>query len=593
MIKTNFMEILRLFDLLENYKNTYPQKQDALASKIDGQWVKYSIQEYSEIVQNLAYGLINLGLKKGDKIASISPNAPEWNFIDMAAMSIGAIHVPIYPTISPKDYEYIFNHAEVEIIFISGKAMYNKIKDIIPKTPSVKSVYSFVDCDNTSNYKEVIELGKNNPKLAELKEIQASINTNDLATIIYTSGTTGTMKGVMLSHKNIISNTIATSPISQLGVQHKALSFLPLCHIFERMLNYMEQYNGISVYYAENAAKIIDNVQELHVDMMTTVPRLLEKIFDKITAKGKSLSGFKKTVFDWALELGLQYDIRGNNSIAYKMKLAIADKLVFSKWREVFGGNMSVMFSGGAALQPRLGRIFWAAGIPVIEGYGLTETSPVISVNTLLKGELLIGSVGIALPDVEVKIAPDGEILSKGPNLMLGYYKDQALTNEVIVDGWFHTGDLGEIIDNKFVKITGRKKDLFKTSMGKYVVPGPIEEKLKESAFIDIPVVVGENQKFAGALIIPSFDAIKDWCKKEGKPFTNNDEIIKDLELRKVIQSEIDNCNKLFGSHEQIKQFTLINDEWTLESGFVTAKLSVKRPVVMGKYKTQIDSMFN
>ncbi len=587
------MEILRLFDLLDYYKTTYPQKQDALASKIDGQWVKYSIQEYSDIVQNLAYGLINMGVKKGDKIASISPNAPEWNFIDMAAMSVGAIHVPIYPTISPKDYEYIFNHSEVEIVFISGKAMYNKIKDILPKTPSVKSVYSFVDCEHAPNYKDVIELGKKSPKAKELKEIQASIETNDMATIIYTSGTTGTMKGVMLSHQNLISNAKATAPVPQLGVEHKALSFLPLCHVYERMLNYMEQYNGISVYYAENMAKIIDNIQELQVDMMSTVPRLLEKVYDKIAAKGEALDGFKRKVFDWALELGLQYDIRGNNSAFYKMKLAIADKLVFSKWRDAFGGNMKVMVSGGAALQPRLGRVFWAAGIPVVEGYGLTETSPVISVNTLLKGELLIGSVGVVLPDVEVKIAPDGEILAKGPNLMLGYYKEEALTKEVIVDGWFHTGDLGEIIDNKFVNITGRKKDLFKTSMGKYVAPGPVEEKLKESAFIDIPVVVGENQKFAGALIIPSFDAIKDWCKKEGKVFTNNDDIIKDTELRKAVQSEINIYNKQFGSHEQVKVFTLINDEWTVESGFITAKMSVKRPVVMEKYKQQIDAMFN
>ena len=586
------MEILRLFDFLEYYKTTYPEKEDALASKIDGEWVKYSIKEYAEIVQNLAYGLINLGVKKGDKIASISPNAPEWNFIDMAAMSVGAIHVPIYPTISPKDYEYIFNHAEVEIVFISGKAMHNKIKDILPKTPTVKSIYSFVDCKHAPNYKDVIELGKKNPKAAELKEIQASIATNDLATIIYTSGTTGTMKGVMLSHQNLISNALATAPVPQLGVQHKALSFLPLCHVYERMLNYMEQYNGISVYYAENMAKIIDNIQELQVDMMSTVPRLLEKVYDKIAARGEALEGFKRKVFDWALELGHQYDIRGNNSTIYKMKLAIADKLVFTKWRDAFGGNMSVMVSGGAALQPRLARIFWAAGIPVVEGYGLTETSPVISVNTLLKGELLLGSVGVLLPNVEVKIAPDGEILSKGPNLMLGYYKEEALTKEVIVDGWFHTGDLGEIIDNKFVNITGRKKDLFKTSMGKYVAPGPIEEKLKESAFVDIPVVVGENQKFAGALIIPNFDHIKDWYKKAGKACPTNDEIVVDPELRKAVQAEINIHNKLFGSHEQIKTFTLINDEWNVESGIITAKMSIKRPVVMTKYKEQIDSMF-
>ncbi|RLD47047.1 MAG: long-chain fatty acid--CoA ligase [Bacteroidetes bacterium] len=586
------MKIERLFDFLEYYKNTYPQKQDALASKIDGEWVKYSITEYTDIVRDLAYGLINLGVKKGDKIASISPNAPEWNFIDMAVSSVGAIHVPIYPTISSSDYEYIFNHAEVSMVFISGKAMYNKIVDILPKTPTVSKVYSFTDCKHAPNYKEVIELGQKEPQAEKLKIIQAGIVTDELATIIYTSGTTGIMKGVMLSHNNLISNALATSPVPQLGVEHKALSFLPLCHVYERMLNYMEQYNGISIYYAENMAKIIENIQELKVDMMSTVPRLLEKVYDKIVAKGEALDGFKRKVFDWALELGFNYDIEGNNTAIYNMKLAIADKLVFSKWREAFGGNMSVMVSGGAALQTRLGRIFWAAGIPVVEGYGLTETSPVISVNTLLSGELMIGTVGVLLPEVEVKIAEDGEILSKGPNLMLGYYKEKALTEEVIVDGWFHTGDLGELIDNKFLKITGRKKDNFKTSMGKYVAPGHIEETMKESSFIDMIVVVGENQKFAAALIVPNFEHIKDWCSKNGKEALSNEQAIDDADIKKAIKEEIAILNTRFGSHEQVKQFRLIADEWTVESGFVTAKMSIKRSVVTKAYQHLVDDIF-
>jgi len=586
------MAIERLFDFLTYYRETYPDKKDALAGKVDGEWVKYSIVEYTDIVRDLAYGLINLGVKKGDKIASISPNAPEWNFIDQAAASVGAIHVPIYPTISSADYEYVFNHAEVSMVFISGKLMWNKIKDILPKTPTVKKVYSFKECKHAPNYKDVIELGQKNPKAEELKEIQAGIKTDDLATLIYTSGTTGTMKGVMLSHKNLISNAIASSTVPKLGVEHKALSFLPLCHVYERMLNYMEQYNGISVYYAENMATIIDNIQELKVDMMSTVPRLLEKVYDKIMSKGEALTGFKRSVFYWAVDLGFKYNIEGKNCPMYKLKLAIADKLVFSKWREAFGGNMSVMVSGGAALQPRLGRIFWAAGIPVVEGYGLTETSPVISVNTLEKGELFLGSVGPLLDKVEVKIAEDGEILSKGPNLMLGYYKEPELTKEVIVDGWFHTGDLGRMIDGKFLQITGRKKDLFKTSMGKYIAPTHLEDKLKESSFIDTPLVVGENQKFAGAIIIPNFEHIKDWCKKNNHKWTSNDEIIKEEFLLKKIKEEIAVFNKQFGSHEQIKVFKLINDEWTVESGLVTAKMSVKRAKVMAKYKELIDGMF-
>jgi long-chain acyl-CoA synthetase len=590
------MQIERLFDLLPYYLDKYPQKQDALASKVDGEWVKYSIQEYVQIVNDLANGLLQLGVKEGDRIASISPNVPEWNFIDQAIMSVGAIHVPVYPTISSSDYEYIFNHAEVKMVFMAGKELYHKVKDILPKTKTVEKVYTFTKHDDLPCYKEVIALGKNNPNPEKLKEIQDKVKTDDMATIIYTSGTTGTMKGVMLSHKNLISNAIATAPVPKLGVEGKALSFLPLCHVYERMLNYMEQYNGISVYYAENMAKIIDNIQELNVDMMSTVPRLLERVFDRIMAKGDALTGAKKSIFNWAVNLGFNYNIEGKNSAWYNMQLSIADKLVFSKWREAFGGQMKVLVSGGAALQPRLGRIFWAANLPVCEGYGLTETSPVISVNTLNKGELMIGSVGPVLPDVEVKIASDGEILSKGPNLMLGYYKEQALTDEVIVDGWFHTGDLGELVDGKFLKITGRKKDLFKTSMGKYVAPGHVEDTMKESAFIDNVVVVGESQRFAGALVIPNFEHIASWCRAENMDCAkvkDSKEIIKLPEIRKVILDEINILNKKLGAHEQVKTIALIADVWDVESGIMTAKMSIKRMVINQRYKTEIEEMFN
>jgi len=399
----------------------------------------------------------------------------------------------------------------------------------------------------------------------------------------------------MLSHKNLISNAIASSTVPKLGYEHKALSFLPLCHVYERMLNYMEQYNGISVYYAENMATIIDNIQELKVDMMSTVPRLLERVFDKIMAKGDALTGVKRSIFDWAVDLGFNYDNRGKNSAWYNFQLSIADKLVFSKWRLAFGGNMKVLVSGGAALQPRLGRIFWAANIPVVEGYGLTETSPVISVNRLEKGDLLIGSVGTLLEDIEVKIAEDGEILTKGPNLMKGYYKEDALTNEVIVDGWFHTGDLGELVDNKFLKITGRKKDLFKTSMGKYVAPGHVEDTMKESAFIDSIVVVGESQRFAGALIVPNFEHLSMWCRTEMKDCNNTKdpkELIKLPEVRKIILDEVNILNKKLGAHEQLKTIALLSDVWDVESGIMTAKMSIKRMVVNERYKKEIEEMF-
>ncbi len=589
------MAIERLFDFLSHYLETYPDKEDALAGKVNGEWRKYSIKEYAQIVNDLANGLLISGVKKGDRIASISPNAPEWNFIDQAIMSVGAIHVPIYPTISSSDYEYIFNHAEVKMVFVAAKELYHKIKDVLPNSPSVEKVYSFNDHIEVDHYDQLIELGRKNPQDEKLEEIKNTITSDDIATIIYTSGTTGTMKGVMLTHRNLISNALATAPIPKLGVEAKALSFLPLCHVYERMLNYMEQYNGISVYYAENMAKIIDNIQELKVDMMSTVPRLLERVFDKIMAKGEVLTGFKRKVFDWALELGFAYDDRGNNSYLYKMKLAIADKLVFSKWREAFGGQMKVLISGGAALQPRLGRVFWAAGIPVVEGYGLTETSPVISVNTLDKGGLMIGTVGLILDGVEVKIAEDGEILSRGPNLMKGYYKAQDLTDSVIVDGWFHTGDLGEIVDGKFLKITGRKKDLFKTSMGKYVAPGHVEDLMKESPFIDNIVVVGENQRYAGALIIPNFEHLTHWCRSEQKEcakIKDPQEVIKQAEVRKVILNEINKLNKKLGAHEQLKTFRLLADIWDVESGIMTAKMSIKRQEVYKRYKQEIDEMF-
>jgi len=590
------MHFERLFDLLPYYLEKFPHKQDALAAKVDGEWKKYSIQEYVQIVNDLANGLLQLGIQPGDRIASISPNTPEWNFIDQAIMSVGAIHVPIYPTISSSDYEYIFNHAQVKMVFMAGKELYHKVKDVLPKSPSVEKVYTFTKNDDLNCYKEVIEMGNKNPQPDKLKAIQDAVKPDDMATIIYTSGTTGTMKGVMLSHKNLISNAIATAPVPKLGVEAKALSFLPLCHVYERMLNYMEQYNGISVYYAENMAKIIDNIQEVQVDMMSTVPRLLERVFDKIMAKGEALSGVKRSIFDWAVNLGLNYDIKGNNSAWYNMQLSIADKLVFSKWREAFGGNMKVMVSGGAALQPRLGRIFWAAGIPVVEGYGLTETSPVISVNRLDKGGLLIGSVGTLLEDVEVKIAEDGEILSRGPNLMLGYYKEEALTNEVIVDGWFHTGDLGELVDGKFLKITGRKKDLFKTSMGKYVAPGHVEDTMKESAFIDNIVVVGEGQRFAGAIVVPNFEALKGFCfseKLDCAGIKEPQEVIKLSSVRKIILDEINRLNKRLGAHEQIKTIALVADTWDVESGVMTAKMSIKRRVINELYKTQIEGMFS
>lgn len=585
------MTFERLFDVLPIYLEKYPWKKDALAAKENGKWKTYSIQDYSQIVNALSYGLINFGIQKGDKIVTISANKPEWNFADMGMMQVGAIHVPVYPTISSKDYEYIFNHAEVKMVFIDGKNLYHKIKDILPNCPTVKAVYSFSEHADIKSYRELIESGKTNPQPEKLEIIKNSISTNETATIIYTSGTTGTMKGVMLSHLNVISNTLALIDIPPTGPEGKALSYLPLCHIYERTINYLFHYSGISIYYAESMAKIIDNVKEVKADIMPTVPRLLEKVYDKIEGKGQQLTGIKKKIFYWALDLGLKYDVKGENSAWYNFKLGIARKLVFSKWQEALGGNIKVMISGGAAMQPRLGKLFNAAGIPTLEGYGMTETSPVITVNDWGKNNSYIGTVGPKIKNVELKIAEDGEVLAKGPNVMQGYYKEPELTAEVIKDGWMHTGDLGELVENRFLRITGRKKDLFKTSMGKYIAPAHMEEKLRESPFIDTPVVIGENQKHAGVLIIPDFEHLKYFLKLDKENIKPQDIIIRE-DVLKIIKEEINKYNKGFGSHEQIKIIRLIADEWTVEGGLLTAKMGIRRPKVIEQYKDLIDEMF-
>ena len=586
------MTFERLFDILPLYLEKYSWKKDALASKVDGQWKTWSIQEYAQAVNDLSYGLIHAGIQKGDRVATISANRPEWNIADMAMMQVGAIHVPIYPTISSNDYEYIFNHAEIKMVFIDGKSLYHKIKDILPSCPSVKAIYTFSKHDEIKCYKELQEDGRNNPLEDKLEIIKKSISTNEVATIIYTSGTTGVMKGVMLTHLNIISNTLALVDIPPTGPEGKALSYLPLCHIYERTINYLFQYKGISIYYAENMGKIVDNLKEVKADIMTTVPRLLEKVYDKIESKGQLLTGIKRKIFYWALELGLRYNDKGENSVGYKMQLKLARKLVFSKWQEALGGNIKVLISGGAALQPRLGRLFNAAGVPTLEGYGMTETSPVIAVNDWGKNNSYIGTVGPKIKNVEVKIDEDGEVLVKGPSVMKGYYKEPEQTDEVIVDGWMHTGDLGEMVEGRFLKITGRKKDLFKTSMGKYIAPAHLEEKLRESPMIDTPVVVGENQKFAGALIVPDFEHLADWCKEKKLDCADKESLIKNEEVLILYKNELNRFNKGFGSHEQIKVFRLVADEWTVEGGLLTAKMSIRRPKIISTYAHLIDEMF-
>jgi long-chain acyl-CoA synthetase len=586
------MEVTRLFDLLPYYKKSFKLKDDVLAGKENGKWIKYSIDQYIEIANNISYGLLQLGIKPGDKIATISNNRPEWNFVDMGILQIGAVHVPIYPTISESDYKYILNHSEVKYVFISGKEILRKIEHILPEITAIKVIYTFKPVDEIKHLDELVEAGKKNPDPERIEALKAGINPEDLATLIYTSGTTGFPKGVMLSHKNLLSNMIGVRHIFPVDDSCKGLSYLPLCHVYERMDIYTYHHLGLSIYYAENMGTIAENIKEIKPEIFTTVPRLLEKVYDKIIAKGSQLKGIKKAIFFWAVSLANHYDLEGK-SWFYNAQLRLADKLVFVKWREALGGKVRVAVSGGAALQPRLARIFTAAGIPVLEGYGLTETSPVIAVNTLDQGGRMFGTVGKPLKNVEVKIADDGEILSRGPHIMMGYFKDTEMTAQSIdSEGWFHTGDIGKLEPEGHLRITGRKKEIFKTSLGKYISPQLLENKFKESAFIDGIIILGENQKYAAALVVPDFNHLKAWCEHKNIPYSSDKEIIKNPVIVKRFKKDIDHFNKFFGSTEQIQSFALIDHEWSLETGELTANLKLKRNFILDKYKEEVDWLF-
>ncbi len=588
------MNVTRTFDILEWYQNNFT-KDDALAGKVKGEWIKYSTQQYVEYSNNFSYGLLALGFKKGDKIATVSNNRPEWNFVDMGMAQIGIVHIPIYPTISEEDYMHILKHSEAKSIIISDKLLYYKLKPIIDKIPTIQDLYTFDEINGAKNWFEIVERGKQNFNKYKdvLEKLKNEIKPGDMVSIIYTSGTTGSSKGVMLSHKNIVSNVIATAELQPLNSSHKILSFLPLCHIYERMLNYQYQYLGISIYYAESTDTIVDNMKEIKPDGFTTVPRLLEKVYDKIIVKGKELPFIKKALFFWAVNLGLKYKLNRENGWWYEFKLKIANKLIFSKWRQALGGNVKVIVSGGAALQPRLEKIFWAARIPIVEGYGLTETSPVIASNHYTYPDIRFGTVGLVLNGIEVKIDEDGEILCKGHNVMLGYYKDPEYTKQVIdSEGWLHTGDIGIFEDNKFLKITDRKKEIFKTSYGKYVAPQVIENKFKESLFIEQTMVCGENEKFVSALISPNFPFLHDWCFIKKIKFHNNKQLIQNPDVIARYQKEIYNYNKSLGQTEQIKKFRLVPDEWRVETGELSPTLKLKRKFIAEKYKELVEQIY-
>ena len=587
------MNITRIFDFPYYQLNNY-NLEAALVTKYDGTWHKTSTQEYLDKANAISRALLELGVQKNDKIAIISStNRTEWNIMDIGILQTGAQSVPIYPTISAEDYEYVLNHSESIYCFVSDSEVLEKVNKV-KKNTKIKDVFTFDHIDDFKHYSELIEQGNKLNNHSDVEERKNNVSPDDLATLIYTSGTTGRPKGVMLSHHNIVSNVLSSEKRVPLdNGNEKALSFLPVCHIFERMILYLYQYCGVEIYFAEGIEKLSENAQDIKPNVMTAVPRLYEKIYDKIYAKGADLSGVKKWLFFWAIDLGLAYEPYGANGWWYEKQLSIARKLIFTKWQAALGGKLKLMVSGSAALQPRLTRVFAAAGMPIMEGYGLTETSPVTSVNDINDGGFRIGTVGRVIDGVEVKIADDGEILIKGANVMQGYYKDPEKTSKVIKNGYFHSGDTGEISEDGFLKITGRKKEMFKTSGGKYVVPPLLEGELKQSRFIEQVMVVGEGEKMPAAIIQPNFEFIQDWIVKKSKNIGTTPEEIASSELIvKRIQKEVDYCNKKFGKWEQIKRFELTAEVWSIEGGHLTPTMKMKRKIIKEIYKDLYDKIY-
>jgi long-chain acyl-CoA synthetase len=580
------MELTRLFDLIP-YQIQKFNKEIAFSRKEEGVWKTYSSKEVQEIIDELSLGFLAQGIQAGDKVAIISENRPEWNFIDLACQQIGVISVPMYPTITVADYAYIFDHAEVKVIFAGDKTIFDKAF----QAGNGRKIYTFDRLAEVAHWTEVQAAGKPGDR-DSLANHKANVKPEDLFTIIYTSGTTGRPKGVMLNHANVLSNLMSVSHIMSPPVgTSKVLSFLPLCHIFERTASFCFVYMGYSIYYAENLETIGDNLKEVQPHLFNTVPRLLEKVYDKIVAKGYELTGVKKKLFFWALELGLRNDPAADMGGWYDFQLKIANKLIFSKWREALGGNIQQINSGASALQPRLARVFWAAGIRVCEGYGLTETSPVVTASIGTKEEIRIGYVGKIVKDVEVKIAEDGEILVKGPNIMQGYYKEAEMTADVIKDGWFHTGDIG-ILDGRYLKITDRKKEMFKTSGGKYIAPQVMENKFKESPLIEQLIVVGADRNYPAALIVPSFDGLKEFCKRSDIDYTTDAQMIQNEQVQEKYLSEVAKYNELFGGWEQIKRFELLDAPWGIETGELTPTMKLKRKVIMEKYADRVEALY-
>jgi long-chain acyl-CoA synthetase len=588
------MNITRTFDLLDRYKDNF-QKDEALCFKKNGEWIKYSSQEYIDYSYNFCWGLYELGLRKGDKIITISTNRPEWNFIDMGMSMLGIVHVPVFTSLNVREYEYILKDSKAKLIIISDNKLLKCVCPALKNETSYSDIYTFDNIQAVKNWMEIVDRGKiSSAKTRKVAADEKKLITPDtFATLIYTSGTTGIPKGVMLSQRNLVSNFVSAASVFNLKPEDKYLSILPLCHVGGRLGNYQTQYSGSSIFYAENMGTIAINMQEIKPDGFDAVPRVLEKFYDVIIAKGRKLTGIRKMLFFWAVNLGLRYKPFGEKGWFYERKLKIANKLIFSKWRTALGGNVRIVGCGGASLQPRLERIFWAAGIKIINMYGLTETSPIITINRSNKGDVKLGSVGCTIEGVEIKIAEDGEILCKGPNVMIGYYNDPELTSSVFDDeGWFHTGDIGYLEENKFLMVTDRKKEIFKLSNGKFIAPQLIENKFKESGIIDQIMVVGEHEKFASALISPNFKYLDDWLSEHKTSFSDLGEMIEHPEIIAFFASEIDKINKRLSPYERIKRFKLVPDEWSPATGELSPTLKLKRQFISDKYKKLLDQVY-
>lgn len=587
--------VKRTFDVLEHALSNFP-RPDALGGKKGDNWYTFSTQEYVEKSHQFAMGMMALGVLAGDKVATVTNNRPEWNFADMGLSMMGAVHVPIYPTIGEEEYSYILTHSEAKYLIVGDAKLFEKLKPVVANVPNILEIYAFEEVAGAKNYEEILALGAANSKrlMAELEKIKASIQPEDLATIIYTSGTTGVPKGVMLSQRNLVSNFTAHAKLHNLGKDHRVISFLPLCHVYERSVNYHFQFKGLGIYYVGNLGQIVSAIKEIKPHMFNSVPRLLERVHDGFVTKGKELSGIKKKLYFWALRLTQHFEYNKKYSPLMRLKIKIADKLIYSKWRAALGGNIVYVVSGGAALQPNIARVLGMAGMWNLEGYGLTETSPVIAVNNPMTSQMMIGTVGPVLEGFEVKIADDGEILCKGPGVMMGYYKAPEITAEVIdADGWFHTGDIGTFVDGIYLKITDRKKEMFKLSGGKYIAPQMIENKLKSSTLIEQAMVIGANQKFASALISPNFVLLHDWCAENKIHFEDNKDLIKKPEVVAKIQKEVNEINKTLGQHEEIKRFRLVCAEWTPATGELSPTLKLRRNIVAQRYQTLIDEIFS